>query len=76
MTIYFQGIGEQAHIFGDLGSPAKKLKNLTLKEKPSFCLTFFKRFLQLLGVAPQTHHWISQCIYFHANMLIWIDIDD
>ena len=52
MTIYFQGIGEQAHIFGDLGSPAKKLKNLTLKEKPSFCLTFFKRFLQLLGVAP------------------------
>ena len=34
---YFQGFGEQAHSFGDLGSPAKKLKkNLILKEKTSF----------------------------------------
>ena len=38
---YFQGFGEQAHSFGDLGSPAKNLKNLTLKEKPSFLLIFF-----------------------------------
>ena len=41
---YFQGFGEQAHSFGDLESPAKSkkfnLNNLTLKEKPSFCLIF------------------------------------
>ena len=36
------GFGEQAHSFGDFGSPVKKLKkNLTLKETPSFCLIFF-----------------------------------
>ena len=36
---YLQGFGEQAHSFGDLGSPVKSkgaFKNLTLKEKPSF----------------------------------------
>ena len=33
---YFMGAGEQAHSFGDLGSPAKKQK--TIKEKPPFCL--------------------------------------
>ena len=39
---YFQGFGEQAHSFGDLGSHAIFLKkNLTLKEKPSFRLIFF-----------------------------------
>ena len=43
---YFRGAGEQAHSFGDLGSPALKQKNI--KEKPSFCLIFFK-FLLLLG---------------------------
>ena len=36
---HFKGSGEQAHSFGDLGSPAKNvkkmnLKNLTLKETP------------------------------------------
>ena len=30
---YFRGAGEQTHSFGDLGSPAKKIK-----EKPPFCL--------------------------------------
>ena len=30
---YFQGFGEQVHSFGDLGSPAKSQKNLTLMEK-------------------------------------------
>ena len=43
MAIYFQGFGEKVHSFGDLGSPAKKYKNLNLKEKPSFCLIFFKK---------------------------------
>ena len=32
---YFRGAGEQAHSFGDLGSPAKKQK---IEEKPPFCL--------------------------------------
>ena len=40
MAIYFQGSGEQAHSLGDLGSPAKKLKKITLKEKPLFRLIF------------------------------------
>ena len=35
---YFWGAGEQAHSFGDLGSPAKKQKQI--KEKPPFCLIF------------------------------------
>ena len=40
---YFQGFGEKAHSFGDLGSPAKNnKKNLNLKGKPSFLLIFQK----------------------------------
>ena len=35
---YFGGSREQAHIFRDLGSPAKNLKKI--KEKPPFCLIF------------------------------------
>ena len=35
---YFRGAGEQAHSFGDLGSPAKKQKKK--KGKPPFCLVF------------------------------------
>ena len=42
---YFRGAGEQAHSFGDLGSPAKKQKN---KGKASILFDFFK-FLLLLG---------------------------
>ena len=42
---YFQGFGEQVHSFGDLGALQKSLKNLTLKEKPSFCLIFSKNSL-------------------------------
>ena len=38
---YFKGNGEQAHSFGDLGSPAKNKK---IKEKPLFCLIFFNFF--------------------------------
>ena len=40
---YFQELGEQVHNLRDLGSPAKKkVKNLILKEKPSFHLIFTK----------------------------------
>ena len=49
---YFQGFGEKANSFGDLGSPAKKQKNLTLKEKPLFRLIFFLKYLWLLGGSP------------------------
>ena len=42
---YFRGAGEQAHSFGDLGSPAKKQKN---KGKASILFDFLK-FLLLLG---------------------------
>ena len=48
---YFQGFGEQAHSFRDLGSPAKK--NLTLKEKPSFRLTFLRKILASGGKPPR-----------------------
>ena len=34
----YRGAGEQAHSFGNLGSPAKK--QTKIKEKPPFCLIF------------------------------------
>ena len=61
---YIMGAREQAHNLGDLGSLAKKEKD---KEKPPFCLIFFKTFF------PQTTLVNSQCIYFRTNMLIYID---
>ena len=45
---YFRGAGEQAHSFGDLGSPAKKQKKIKIKEKPPFCL-IFKNFFCFWG---------------------------
>ena len=39
LPCYLRGAGEQAHSFGDLGSPAKKQKK-KIKEKPPFCLIF------------------------------------
>ena len=36
---YFRGAGEQAHSFGDLGSPDKKQKN---KGKATILFDFFK----------------------------------
>ena len=62
---YFQGFREQAHSFEDLGSPAKKAKNLTFKENPSF------RLILTGGPRPP---WEFRCIYFRANMLIWVGI--
>ena len=40
---YFQGFGEQVHSFGDLGSPAKKLKKSHLKGKAFILFDFFKK---------------------------------
>ena len=52
MVIYFQGAGstgnyfrgarEQTHNFGDLVSFAKKKQKKQNKERPPFCLIFFK----------------------------------
>ena len=46
---YFSGAGEQAHSFGDLGSPAKK--QIKIQEKPPFCL-IFKNFFCLGADSP------------------------
>ena len=62
----FRGAGEQAYSFEDLGSPAKrekKIKNLTFKEWPHFCLIFFKKVIWLLGAIAS----ISPC-----KMLIYL----
>ena len=66
---YFQGFGEQVHSFGDLGSPAKKIKKSYLKGKAFILFDFFKK---NLWQTPSDPPWISKCIYFLANMLIWI----
>ena len=74
---YFQGFGEQAHSYGDLWSPAKKeIKKSYLKGKAIISFDFFKKNLRLLGVSPPDPPWISKCIYFRANMLIWNGIED
>ena len=61
---YFNGNGEQAYSFGDLGSPAKNKK---MKEKPLFCLIFFK-FLLLKGEYPPPDPLVNcKCINFHIT---------
>ena len=40
---YFQGSGEQAHSFGDLGSPAIKLKKSHLKGKAFISFDFLRK---------------------------------
>ena len=40
---YFPGFGEQAHSFGDLGSPAKSKKKSQLKGKAFISFDFFKK---------------------------------
>ena len=47
---YFQGFWEQAHSFGDLGSPAKSKKISPLRKSlHSFDFFFFKKFFGFLG---------------------------
>ena len=86
MAIYFQGAGGAlVIIFRDLrskfivlgikGALQKCKKNLTLKEKPSF--RFFK--YSASGGSNQTPpppQGKYKCLYFRANMLIWIGIGD
>ena len=53
---HFRGAGEQAHSFGDLGSPTKKkkinLKNLTIKENLHIVYIFKKKFFDFFGADP------------------------
>ena len=72
---YFQELGEQAHILGDLGSPAKKQKKSHIKGKAFISFHFFLN-LRLLGGSPPDPLEKSRCINFRADMLIWIRIGD
>ena len=72
---YFQGFWEQAHSFGDLGSPAKKVKQKShLKGKAFISFDFFKKHSSVTGGGGGLEK--SKCIYFRANMLIWVGIGD
>ena len=51
---YFQGFGEQANSFGDLGSPAKKYKKSHLKGKAFISFDFLiKKIFGFWGEAPR-----------------------
>ena len=62
---YVRGAGEQAHSFGDLGSPAKKQKK-KIKEKPPFCL-ILKISSASVGIASQTPLINPKCTYFRIT---------
>ena len=68
---YFQEIGEQAHSFGDLRSPAKSKKKSHLKGK-AFILFDFLKIFGFWGETLQTPLEKSKCIY----LLIWVGIGD
>ena len=68
--LFFRGAREQAHNFGDIGSLPKSKK---IKEKPPFCLIFFKiSSASGGGLATQTPLVNSKSSTFHTNMLIKI----
>ena len=64
----------RAHSFGDLGSPAKSKKNLSLKEKPSFRLIFFKEIFGFWGEALRPSLKNLNVFTYMLTMLIWIGI--
>ena len=64
---YFRGSREQAHIFGDLGSPAKKAKN---KGKASILFDFLTISSASGGLVPKTPLQIAVFILFRTNMII------
>ena len=51
---YFQGFGEQAHSFRDLGSPAKKEKKSHIKGKAFISFDFFLKLkiFRFWGTSP------------------------
>ena len=64
---YFRGAGEQAHSFGDLGSPDKKQK----KNKGKTTILFdFLKFSYAFGEVAPDPLVNSKCIYFLTNMHI------
>ena len=60
---------EQVYSFGDLGSPTKKLKKSHLKVKAFILFDYFQNKSSADLPRPPL---LSKCIYFPANMLIWI----
>ena len=72
---YFQGFGEQAYRFGDLGSHAKKKKKTHLKGKAFISSDFFfKKSSASGGKPPKPPLGKSKCHYFRAN--IWVMVTD
>ena len=76
---YFRGTGEQAHSFGDLGTPANKEKNKFksshLKGKALILFDLKNIYFGLVGVCdfcPQTPLIQCHCIYFPLSTHIWI----
>ena len=74
--VVFQGSGEQAHNFRDLGSPAKSkkinLKNPTLKEKPPFCL--IKKNFVFRGPDPAVSCVCDKLVSHRYIMCIFHDV--
>ena len=64
---YFRGAREQAHSFGDLGSPAKKQKKKKINKGKASILFDFLKFLLRLGGSPQTPLVNPTCIYFRIT---------
>ena len=60
-------LGSKLIILGISGALPKRKKN---KEKPPFCLIFFKISSASGGLVPQTPLVNSKCIYICTSMLI------
>ena len=87
LVIIFRDLGSKLIVLGIKGALQKSKKNLTLKEKPSSRMIFFQKkssadplgylnvFTSLLTLVIHLRfiHVVKfKCIYFPANMLIWI----
>ena len=55
----------------------KKVEKSHLKRKAFISFFFFFRNISSAsGGSNQDRPSISKCVYFHANMLVWIGVDD
>ena len=67
---YFRGSREQAHIFGDLGSHAKKQKS---KGKASIIVWFFKKFFCFWGASPLDPP-LKWCFHSFSDLHAYLDL--